>query len=321
MRAKQERSTLRLAVLVVFGIAIAILPFHMRGSGASSLPVRAYSPELAADSVGPPPVPTPTHSPVPAATATPVPVNTPLPSTSVTAGHSSYYTDSIGIIHILGDVKNGLSTPVSFAQVTAKLSSAGTLVASETGFANVLTIPAGGTSPFEILVTNSPTFDSVDVTVTDYHVTGDFDPPVVAGLTVTVGAVRTDSIGIVHVPVTVKNDSTSSWDFVQPMLGFYDAQGELVLLGNTFTQPTTLGPGDSGTSEFLFTSDYSPQISTSQTWVTADPSSAAATPTSTTPASAVTAICRDGAYSYSAHRSGTCSDHGGVATWVNYPLS
>jgi len=30
-----------------------------------------------------------------------------------------------------------------------------------------------------------------------------------------------------------------------------------------------------------------------------------------------TAKCRDGSYSYSAHRSGTCSHHGGVAVW--YP--
>ena len=29
-----------------------------------------------------------------------------------------------------------------------------------------------------------------------------------------------------------------------------------------------------------------------------------------------TAICRDGTYSYSQHRSGTCSHHGGVRTWL-----
>jgi hypothetical protein len=28
-----------------------------------------------------------------------------------------------------------------------------------------------------------------------------------------------------------------------------------------------------------------------------------------------TARCRDGSYSYSAHRRGTCSHHGGVAVW------
>jgi Protein of unknown function (DUF3761) len=32
--------------------------------------------------------------------------------------------------------------------------------------------------------------------------------------------------------------------------------------------------------------------------------------------SGATAQCRDGTYSYSAHRSGTCSHHGGVATWM-----
>ena len=30
-----------------------------------------------------------------------------------------------------------------------------------------------------------------------------------------------------------------------------------------------------------------------------------------------TAVCRDGTFSFSLHRSGTCSYHGGVATWLN----
>ena len=32
-----------------------------------------------------------------------------------------------------------------------------------------------------------------------------------------------------------------------------------------------------------------------------------------------TARCRDGTYSYSQHASGTCSHHGGVATWIHHP--
>ncbi len=32
--------------------------------------------------------------------------------------------------------------------------------------------------------------------------------------------------------------------------------------------------------------------------------------------SGATALCRDGTYSFSAHRRGTCSHHGGVATWL-----
>jgi len=33
----------------------------------------------------------------------------------------------------------------------------------------------------------------------------------------------------------------------------------------------------------------------------------------------VTAICNDGTYSYSQHAQGTCSWHGGVREWINYP--
>lgn len=38
-------------------------------------------------------------------------------------------------------------------------------------------------------------------------------------------------------------------------------------------------------------------------------------PAPTVPADA-TAMCRDGTYSFSQHRSGTCSHHGGVAIWL-----
>ena len=37
----------------------------------------------------------------------------------------------------------------------------------------------------------------------------------------------------------------------------------------------------------------------------------------TTPPTGATARCRDGTYSFSRHRSGTCSHHGGVATWLS----
>lgn len=43
------------------------------------------------------------------------------------------------------------------------------------------------------------------------------------------------------------------------------------------------------------------------------------TPSTTTTPSSATAICNDGTYSYSQHASGTCSWHGGVRTWLNYP--
>lgn len=37
---------------------------------------------------------------------------------------------------------------------------------------------------------------------------------------------------------------------------------------------------------------------------------------SPTPPAGATARCRDGTYSFSEHRSGTCSRHGGVGQWL-----
>jgi hypothetical protein len=43
-----------------------------------------------------------------------------------------------------------------------------------------------------------------------------------------------------------------------------------------------------------------------------------AAPSLVTPAAIATAVCRDGSRSYSLHRSGTCSYHRGVASWLRH---
>jgi hypothetical protein len=44
-------------------------------------------------------------------------------------------------------------------------------------------------------------------------------------------------------------------------------------------------------------------------------------PSNNSNTSGATAVCRDGWISYSAHRRGTCSHHGGVDYWINRPPS
>lgn len=50
---------------------------------------------------------------------------------------------------------------------------------------------------------------------------------------------------------------------------------------------------------------------------TGQPGSPSASSGTGAPAGA-TALCRDGTYSFSAHRSGTCAGHGGVARWLRH---
>ncbi|HTB48660.1 MAG TPA: DUF3761 domain-containing protein [Verrucomicrobiae bacterium] len=52
------------------------------------------------------------------------------------------------------------------------------------------------------------------------------------------------------------------------------------------------------------------------TYVNSDGSTVCSPYSSSTVPAGATAQCVDGTYSFSQHRSGTCSDHGGVATWL-----
>lgn len=101
---------------------------------------------------------------------------------------------------------------------------------------------------------------------------------------------------------------------------------------NTFTPTATFTPTISETP----TITYTPTITFTAT-ITSTPSKTS-TPTKTrTPIPSrtlvviitsipqnnipqgVTAICEDGSHSYSEHRQGTCSHHGGVKQWINRP--
>ncbi|HET7230522.1 MAG TPA: DUF3761 domain-containing protein [Longimicrobium sp.] len=83
------------------------------------------------------------------------------------------------------------------------------------------------------------------------------------------------------------------------------------------------GPGDSAGWALVY-DGYGGRIGyvyrASQNLRSHAPRSAAARPRrrSRTPAhpAGASAVCRDGSYSYSAHRRGTCSWHGGVAQWL-----
>ena len=63
---------------------------------------------------------------------------------------SSSRRDSIGNYIISGEIKNNYNTPVTYPQIVGTgYDSSGKVVASHTTYADLDTIPAGGTSPFE----------------------------------------------------------------------------------------------------------------------------------------------------------------------------
>jgi hypothetical protein len=226
---------------------------------AQGLAVRARLPLLAADSVPGPatttPFPTATGlaTAVPTATPTPPPTSTPQP-TGVYAHHASSYTSITGTIWIVGLVTNATGGPIDFVEITTNYYSAsGQLLATDFGFADVSTMAPGTSSPFSVLLLDPPPgIVSFDYAVTDY----DSDPfrPVVVGLVVNVTNIYRSNTGTVHVVGTVKNNSATAYEFVQPLAAFTDAAGNVVRTDFTFTSPDDLAPGQTGTFDMLFLS-------------------------------------------------------------------
>ncbi|MFE0194143.1 DUF3761 domain-containing protein [Streptomyces sp. NPDC058989] len=77
---------------------------------------------------------------------------------------------------------------------------------------------------------------------------------------------------------------------------------------------TVAGTGDDSSNEFA-TSGSSSSTGSSDSSGDSSSSSSSSAGSQQAPAGA-TAQCNDGSYSYSAHRRGTCSHHGGVAVWL-----
>jgi hypothetical protein len=170
-------------------------------------------------------------------------------------------------LHVVGEVVNGRPDAIQYVQITADLySAAGTLLATDDSFSEMTVMAAGSDSPFDVLfISPPPGVSRVVVRVTDYTEPA-YDPPA-AGLVATITNSYTDVIGALHVVGTVTNSSSTTYDYVEPIVGFYDASGRLLREDFTFTSPSTLGPGQSGTFDSFIFDAKGLDITQFRTWV------------------------------------------------------
>lgn len=192
--------------------------------------------------IGPGGTPGATPSPAP---GSPTPSPTPEPA-HLTIRNSGWHLDTMGNFVGAGEVVNESGRPIGLVRVEAYLYSAsGELLKKAAGYSCLMTIPAGGDSPFEIVASAPPSgLDHVTMTVTQF-----FDPPFIAapeGLQAQVSNQYTDAIGYLHAAGSVSNGSNKSYKLVKACLAFYDAQGAVFRSRFSFASPNVLAPGASG---------------------------------------------------------------------------
>ncbi|HXG39766.1 MAG TPA: DUF3426 domain-containing protein [Candidatus Limnocylindrales bacterium] len=164
---------------------------------------------------------------------------------------SSMYADSLGIVHVVGEVANDTRLPVEFVRITADFYDAsGTLVATDFTYSRLDVLDPGERSPFHVI-----SFSAAGAT--SYRLRTAYRPTLTPAnhyFTVAVTNETPGPLGMLSLVGTVTNRNTTAAEFVRVEATFYDAAG--VVVGTDFSyvntdDRATLAAGETASFEIV----------------------------------------------------------------------
>lgn len=171
--------------------------------------------------------------------ASPTPAVTPLEILS-----SQGYADSIGFYHVIGEVRNNTSAPMGFVEIVATLyDDSGGVTGTSFTYSTLEVIPPAGKSPFDIIMTEATGTTKYKLQVQGNEASLGRQDLVIAG-----ESINTDAIGFTHIQGEVQNTGSQPATFVELIGTIYDADGNVVGVGFTYTTLDTIPAG--GASPF-----------------------------------------------------------------------
>jgi hypothetical protein len=173
---------------------------------------------------------------------------------------SSAYTDSIGSLHVIGELQNNSTDPRDFVKIVSTLRDpSDNILDSSFTYSDVEVLRPGEKSPFDVIFSNeqqvqrSQRFEISSIT-------GDISQAKPANLNLNVGDSYYDSIDSAHVVGEVTNNGPDVSKFTKVSGTFYDDQNKIVATGFTYTDPSDLGPGQSAPFDMIMSDDSSANI-------------------------------------------------------------
>jgi hypothetical protein len=168
--------------------------------------------------------------------------------------------DSIGALHVVGELQNTSPDPRDYVQIVSTLHDASDNIV-DTGFtfSEVEVLRPGEKSPFDVIFS-----DEQQVQKTQRYeissITGDVSQAKPANLKLNVGDSYYDSIGAAHIVGEVTNNGPGVSHYTQISGTFYDDQNKTVAAEFTFTDPNDLQPGQSAPFDMIILDDVSANI-------------------------------------------------------------
>lgn len=170
----------------------------------------------------------------------------------------STFRDSLGDLHIIGQVQNNFTFPIQFVQITGTVyDSSHQLIATSDTYTDMDVMNPGAKSGFDILLTNVPTGASSYAVSTSYQQASAPKPP---ALSISVGHQNIDSINAYHLLGEVTNQGNNTATFVKISAVLFDANHRIIDVVNTYTSPNNLQPGQTAPFDLQSLSPNARQI-------------------------------------------------------------
>ena len=238
-------------LISAFTILILTIPVHasvgpgsktylpnMHGNGGSELPATI--------------TPQPTLSPTPTATIEP-------PKQGVTVlPNWSHYVDSIGYLHIIGEVENNTSGYIDLTKVSANFfNSNGSILDTDNTYTVLDVVEPGEKACFEMLLREPDGWASTVFESPTYYAADESRP----ALTVTDHRSSLDDFwGWYEIVGQIRNDDTVAIDYAKAVATGYDHNGKVVACDSGYVNADTLYPGSISAFDILMTGELADKI-------------------------------------------------------------
>jgi hypothetical protein len=166
---------------------------------------------------------------------------------------STAYTDSIGYLHIVGEVLNNTTTRRIYVEISATFyNSSNQVIGTDFTFADVSSLASRTRSPFHLVAQKPASFHHYSYLVSSSTTT----TAPVGNLILTAGIPYTDGVGYRHYPGQVKNANTYGVRYVEILLTLYTNRGLVMNTDFTFTNPSSISAGGTAPFEVLVGDHY-----------------------------------------------------------------
>jgi hypothetical protein len=197
----------------------------------------------------------PTDTPLPPTdtplrpTDTPVPTPMPPPKSAFEILSHVGYEDTIGFLHVVGEIRNNADATGEFIEIVGTFyDEAGGVVGTSFTYTTIDLVPAGGKSPFEIVSEKPQGYHHYKLQVSDQRTS---ELPL-AGLQILSHSSSADSIGFLHIVGEVQNNSGKDVEFVKIIATLYNAAGQVIGTGFTYTASDIIAIGQTSPFEIIF---------------------------------------------------------------------